>query len=1614
MNKENQIKILIFLVFLFSTTLISGQSDGCSAATSLPVTANCSSPTAGTTAGATQTISGCVGNADDDVWYQFVATSTSHEIAVAGSASFDAVVQMFSGSCATLVSLNCQDVTFNGGTETIFATGLTIGNTYRVRVYHYGVGSGSNTFTICITVPAPAPSNDACASAISLSVNGACVNTAATSASATQSFVGCAGTADDDVWFSFVATNSVQTITVDPSSAMDPVLQLYSGTCGSLNSLYCEDSGFTNGNEVINAVGLIAGNTYFVRVYDYYTSTGGDAFDICIVGTPTAVPTNDEPCSAIALPAVTSACNNLSFTTTGATASVGAPTPSSCVGGSGAAIGGFSASSSDVWFSVVVPTSGSLYVTPQPNFGISDGVMVMYTGTCSSLTQVMCSDDNNYPGGANDLLPYVTSTSLTPGATVYIRYFGFGSSSGDFGLCVTSPTNDNCTNALYICDINGYSSSTSAAYTPDRPCNMHGNNETSAGVNLVDGTNSGGIFGAGGAWGSGAPFFDVNIENNSWIEFTAGATTAVLSVSVYDCWVGGYPSGGIQMQIFSGTNCCSFVPVSNFEENSTGFTITANGLTIGQNYYLMIDGYAGDICSYTINANSGVLFPNITTTANPICTGTPVTLTAPSGATGYTWYPGGQTTQSITESPSSTTTYTCIVDGVCGYKQTLTETITVNQLPNVTSASSGTICSGDNVNYNIVSDLASTYVWSAASNTNVTGESTSAQTTSTINDVLTNAGTSVQTVNYAITPTSSNGCVGPTVPYPVTVNPSPTLSAIGVTTICSGSTLSIPLSSSVSSTHSWLAASNTNITGESTSAQTGNTINDNLVNTSSTPQTVNYTVTPTSTAGSCIGSGQTVSVTVNPTPNANAGANINMDCNNPTDAFVATGGGTYSWSTPAGSLSGATVNVTSASGTGNYTVTVTSLGCTDTDLAVLAVDFAQPVANVGTAPMIDCTNPSVIINGSSSTNSSGGSTGITYAWVATAGGNISGSSTVASPTVSSAGTYTLTVTQTNGCTDTESVAVTANASVPVANIAAAGDLNCSVTSLTLDGSGSSGTGITYLWTTTGTGNIVSGATTDSPVINAPGAYTLTVEASNGCTNSNVINITEDITQPTVTIASASDIDCNNASITIDGSGSSQGANFAYSWTTTTGNIVSSGTTDSPIVDLNGTYVLEITNNTNNCVNTDQIVVAIDTTSPNADAGNNQTLTCAATSVALDGTGSSGTGIIYSWSGPNVVSGGTTSAPNVDLAGTYTLLVTGSNGCVATSNVDVIPDANAPAADAGIDMSITCSSSSVNLDGSGSDSGPTITYNWSTPDGNIVSGNGTNGIVADQGGTYLLLVTNTANGCTNSATVNVTTDTITPVAISNSSMVINCFDLTPELDASSSTGNSITYSWTTIGGNIIGATNIANPEIDAAGTYTLTVTAANGCIDTEIVNVLADTAAPIADFGATPTSGAFPLLVDFLDNSSGTTLTYNWSFGDGNTDTIQNPSNTYLNHGDFNPVLVVTEYNGCTDTASILIAVDGELIVVIPNVFTPNFDDNNDIFGVDVSNAKTVKAVIYNRWGQLLYEWDGTDGGWDGRTTAGLESAEGTYFYLFEITDLNDEVHIYEGHLVLRR
>ncbi|KJS07408.1 MAG: hypothetical protein VR77_00960 [Flavobacteriales bacterium BRH_c54] len=999
---------ILFTIIALSNNLFA-QADNCSFATSISVTANCSSPTSGTTIGATQNIPGCVGNADDDVWYQFVATNTSHQIIVTPSASMDPVVQLFSNTCASLVSISCMDQGFTGQTETINATGLTIGNTYRIRVYHYGVGAGSGTFTICVTNPPPAPSNDNCGNAINLLVNTTCINTSATSVGATQSMVGCTGNADDDVWFSFTAVNSTATITVNPSSSMDPVLELFSGTgCGTLSSIQCEDSGFMNGNEVINAVGLIPGNIYFVRVYDYYGG-GGHPFDICITG-PSAspIPTNDEPCNAIALPTVNSDCNFLQFSTVGATASMGAPTPLACSGGSAPQQGGFGAGSADVWFSVVVPANGQISITTQLNFGINDGVMALYSGTCGSLTQIACSDDYNYPGTGNDFKPFISATGLTPGATYYIRYWGFGTTTGDFGICVASPVNDFCSTALYICDLNGYSGTTSAAYTPDRPCNMRGNAEQNnpPTYTYTPGTNTGGIFGQGGPWGTGAPLFDVQINNNSWIKFTAGNTTAILNVAISNCWIGNYPSGGIQMQIFeAATSCCNFTPVSNFEESSTNFTITANNLTIGNDYYLMIDGYAGDICSYTITANSGIQFPDIVAPRPNICYGDTTTLFGPDLASSYLWMPGGDTTQNITVQPSTTTTYTLVVEGVCGNKQTMTKTITVNPNPTIqiNNGNPVSVCNGSTAT--LTASGGNTYVWDDNSTTNPRNVNPATPTT------------------YWVEGTDANGCVGyDTTTVQILTQPTASITA-NDTSICISDNL--VLHASGGGTYTW----------------NDNSTLDSLIVSPTTTTTYWVEIN----VGGCLDTA-TFTVTVHPLPTPTISGNTTI-CVGDSTVLTANGGNSYLWNT---TDTAAAITVTPTTTT-TYSVIVTNAnGC---------FDSTSITVNVNPLPNVNITGNDSICLGTNATLTATGAA--SYVWSNSA----TSPSITVSPTVTT--TYTVVGTSSFGCIDSAQHTVNLIPQ-PVATITGT-DIICDgeTTQLTATGGGS------YLWSTTDTTSTIS-------------------------------------------------------------------------------------------------------------------------------------------------------------------------------------------------------------------------------------------------------------------------------------------------------------------------------------------------------------------------------------------------------------------------------------------------------------------------------------------------------------------------------------------------------------
>jgi hypothetical protein len=1315
-------KIVLIFCLVFFANLLNAQSNDCSSATVISPNASCVN-TAGTTAGATQSIPGCVGTADDDVWYQFTASATSHQITVTASAGFDPVVQLFSGACSALTTISCMDNGLTGDDETIYATGLTAGQVYRIRVYHYYAGAPTTpTFSICVTNPPPVPSNNNCSGATPLTVNTSCTTTAGTSVGATLSTTGCAGNADDDVWYSFVATNSVQTITVDPSATMDPVVELYTGTCASLTSLECMDNGFTDGTETINAVGLTPGTTYYVRVYDYYSSTGGDPFTICVVGAATSAPVNDEPCNAIQWPAVTTECDFLPFTTTGATTTATPGTPSATCqnwnAGTSTYIaptsGGFGAGTKDVWFRITVPATGNITITIQPGLAspTNDMVFALYSGACGSLTQFACSDDYNYPGSSNDLQPFLNQTGLTPGSTVYVRVFCYGTTNfGNFGMCVTTNTNDACANALYICDLNGYSASTSAAFTPDRPGTgagqMYGNNETAAGVNQTDGTNTAGPFGyypptnIAGPYSS--PDIDVNIENNSWIRFTAGATTAVLNVTVGDCFVGGYPSGGIQMQIFSASACNNFVPVSQFRENSTGFTITASGLTVGNDYYLMVDGYANDVCNYTISANSGVQFPDIVASANPICNGASTILTAPSGSSSYEWYPGGETTQAITVSPSTTTTYTCIVSGVCGQRQSLTKTITVNQLPSMTSSTApAAICSGTSVGLTLTSSIPSTYSWVAANNADVTGESTSAVVSGTITNTLTVTSLTNEDVIYTITPTSTaiNGsCPGPAQTVTVTVKPLPTLTDPSNQTVCAGA--------AIAATNFTTDISGTTVAWINTDSDIGiSLIGSGNIATYTAPVVTSAqtgTITATPTLNSCSGSPQLFTITVNPTPQFTSTVGNQAVCGGTNTtavsfAYSPSSGGSIAW-TNTNTNSGITgVGLTSASGSGNIGAFATPM-VTATQTTVIS---ATPTIGTcsGTAQSFTITvNPTPVLTDPSNQTVCGGasiaatnfssSPAATVNWVnSNSGSGVNGigitsaigSGNIASytsPLVTTAQTGTIVATPVLGsCTgSSQTFTITVNPTPvisAVTNTTVCGNSNVAAINFTA----SPTTSVSWTSSSTSTGLSVASGTGGTPSFTAANVTsvttsTITLNATlSSCAATAVpytitVNPLPQLTgAPTVTQSACglSTGALNNIAVTGTGA-------LNYVWTNSTP-VVVGGNSNSITNQPAGAYNVTVTDNFNCPVTFGPYNI----TNPGAPAAPtvsalDNTL-CVGQSLSLTGSSSSATSPTYAWSGPNSSSGTSSlsiGAVTLADAGTYTLTVTESN-CTSSNTI----------------------------------------------------------------------------------------------------------------------------------------------------------------------------------------------------------------------------------------------------------------------------------------------------------------------------------------------------------
>jgi len=448
---------------------------------------------------------------------------------------------------------------------------------------------------------------------------------------------------------------------------------------------------------------------------------------------------------------------------------------------------------------------------------------------------------------------------------------------------------------------------------------------------------------------------------------------------------------------------------------------------------------ASAVATVTVNPNPAV---SASAAPNAVCNGQCTNLAA-SGASTYSWMPGGQSGATINVCPTTNTTYTVTGTSTAGCSATSQIAVTVNPVPVVSAlATPNAVCAGQCTD--LSASGASTYTWMPG---NLNGN--------TVN-VCPASGTT-----YTVTGTTTAGCSA-TASVGVTVNSSPVITATASPqAVCAGQCSN--LSASGASTYTWMPGSLTGTT----------------VNVCPTSTTV-YSVTGTSGPG-CSGT-STVTVTVNPLPTLTAATSPTGICPGQSATLSASGASTYSWMP--GNLSGTPVTVSPASTT-VYTLTgITAAGCSSSTSVTVNV-YPVPVITAAASPATLCPG------GCTDLSASGASS---YTWMP---GSLIANTVNVCPNATT--TYTVTGSSAQGCTATTNVVVNI-AATPVVTAVASPASICQGQCTTINGSGAD----SYTWQPGGiTGssvNVCPSATTEYSVLGTSqegciAAATLTVNVT---------------------------------------------------------------------------------------------------------------------------------------------------------------------------------------------------------------------------------------------------------------------------------------------------------------------------------------------------------------------------------------------------------------------------------------------------------------------------------------------------------------------------------------
>jgi gliding motility-associated-like protein len=899
--------------------------------------------------------------------------------------------------------------------------------------------------------------------------------------------------------------------------------------------------------------------------------------------------------------------------------------------------------------------------------------------------------------------------------------------------------------------------------------------------------------------------------------------------------------------------------------------------------------YSAWSATYTFTTPGTFVAPTVTCTASPavICVPASSNLNAViSGACGgstptYSWTPTtGLSNPSIANpvaSPTVTTTYTCTVTGgslgCWTASSSVTITTTTPPVPGTASVSPGTVCAGTPVTLSL-SGYTGTIQWQSAPAaggpwTNIAGATSTPYTTAALS-----ANTCFQAVVTGCSSATSNAVC-------VTVNTSPTVTVNSVT-ICAGQ--SATLTGTGATLYSWSTGSSANpitvsppvttsytVTGTSSgctaSAVATVTVNPYPVVTvnnaticsgagatltaagaagyvwdnasTANPLTVNpavtttYTVTGT-TAGCSASATSLVTVSSGLIVSAGPDDTICFGGSTVLNATPSGAGYTYAWS-PAAGLSSTSVSSPTAnpSVTTTYTVLVTDPGgCTGTASVTVYSDpqITLAVAGIDATCNAACNGQTIVIP-------SGGTAAYFYNW--------SSGCSLAACNSQCAGTYTVTVTDSWGCTATGSATVNEPTVLTASNTGPAQTSCNGVCDASLTASGAGGTpGYSFLWAPGGqTTATVSGL--------CAGSYTCTITDANGCTATTTTVVTEPSLVVIAPIANVTICSGSGTTLTASASGGNPGG-YNYVWSP-------AGTGSTPSVTVTPATTTVYTVNASDVANgcpAAPVNVTV-TVNPNlALVAGGSTSICPGGSAALTSSASLGNGgpYSYSWSPATGLSSPTAQNPTATPAVTTVYTVTASDGCSPTVTASVTVTVNPlPVVSFSADVTSGCSQLCVNFTDNSTVTGGTISsWNWDFGDGSAAgtTANPTHCYFIPPGSvttTYnvTLTVSSSLGGCTSTTTYS-NYITVYPMPLPSFTAPESVSILNPLVSFVNTTPGANTWSWNFGEPGGIGSSNTSTAQHPShtygdVGTYciTLVVTTPDGCVDSTQECVIID-------------------------------------------------------------------------------------------------------------------------------------------------------------------------------